>query len=714
MRNKRPNPFDGLNSAALVILLALTAAAQGVSVQSSPPPTRTETVVETIHGVEVADPYRWLEDSENAEVRAWTEAQNEHTRDVLGRLPGREVISRELERVLRTGTIDAPVPRGRRLFYTRRDPQQNQPILYVRESSGGRDRTLVNPNTLSAEGTTALDWWYASNDGKLLAYGLSSSGDEISTLHVLDVATGKDLSDQITRTRAASVAWLPDSSGFYYTRYPAPGAVPKEEETYHRHVFFHRLGSDPDSDEEIFRPKNMTDWPVVQLSGDGRWLIVSVYVGFDRNDLFIRDLQKTGSKFVAVVEGRAATYDAFAARTGEIFIRTTEGAPRGRVFVARASSPARASWRELIPQMEATLNSITVVGARLFAEYLDKASSRINVFTRGGRRLRPVELAVLGTTAGVSGEEEGSDAFFQFVSFAVPPTVYRYDFVTGRAAEWAKVSAPTINPQTVVVRQVWYPSKDGTSVSMFLVHRRGLVMNGNNPTVLYGYGGFNVAETPSFNPRGLSLWLARGGVYAVANLRGGSEYGEEWHKAGMLAHKQNVFDDFIAAAEYLISTRITNAQRLAIRGGSNGGLLVAAVETQRPELFRAVVCEVPLTDMLRYQNFLIARLWVPEYGSAEDATQFKYLRAYSPYHNVRDRWRYPATLITTADSDTRVASLHARKFAARLQAANKSGDPILLRIETKAGHGAGKPVTKQIEEATDMWAFLFWQLGVKV
>jgi prolyl oligopeptidase len=529
----------------------------------------------------------------------------------------------------------------------------------------------------------------------------------------LDVGAGHDLPDRITRTRAASVAWLPDSTGFYYTRYPAPGSVPKGEETYHRRVFLHRLGSDPDKDEEVFTPKEMTEWPDVQLSRDGRWLVVSVSIGFDRNDLFLRDLHEPGGKFQTVVEGRAAFYDAFVARTGEMFIRTTEGAPRGRVFVARAVSPQRAAWRELIPQTAATLNSFTVVGARLFAEYLDQASSRIEVYTRGGQRLRPVRLPVLGTTAGVRGEEAGGDAFFQFVSFAVPPTVYRYDFVTGRAAVWARVPAPTINPRSVVVRQVWYPSKDGTRVSMFLVHRRGLRMDGNNPTVLYGYGGFNVSETPTFNPRGLSLWLGRGGVYAVANLRGGGEYGEEWHQAGMLARKQNVFDDFIAAAEYLVSSGVTSRARLAIRGGSNGGLLVAAALTQRPELFRAAVCEVPLTDMLRYQNFLIARLWVPEYGSAEDPAQFKYLRAYSPYHNVREGTRYPATLITTAESDTRVDPLHARKFAARLQAANASGSPVLLRIETKAGHGAGLPVTKLIEEATDMWVFLFWQLGVK-
>jgi prolyl oligopeptidase len=707
---KSPAPRPGRAAATLLTFLLLMPSS--LAQTTTPPPTRAEALTETLHGVEISDPYRWLEDGDSAEVRAWTEAQNAHTRAVLGRVAGRATIRRELERVLRTGTVSAPEPRGGRYFYTRREGAQNQPVLYVREGAGA-PRALVDPNKLSAEGTTALDWWYPSHDGRRLAYGLSASGDEISTLHVMDVDAGTDLADRITRTRAASVAWLPDASGFYYTRYPAPGSVPKEEETYHRRVFLHRLGADPETDEEVFRPKQIEDWPTVELSRDGRWLVVESYPSFDRNDLYLRDLRDPAGKFVAVAEGKPAFYDAYVTAAGELFVRTTEGAPRGRVFVARAESPQRAAWRELIPEGAATLNTITIVGTRLFAEYLDKASSRIQVFTRGGRRLRAVALPVLGTTSSVYGDEEGGEAFFQFVSFAVPPSVYRYDFLTGRVTEWAKITAPTINAREVVVKQVWYPSKDGTRVSMFLVHRRGLRMTGRNPTVLYGYGGFNVSETPVFNPRGLSLWLRRGGVYAVANLRGGAEYGEEWHRAGMLGRKQNVFDDFAAAAEYLVSSRVTSRERLAIRGGSNGGLLVAAMLAQRPELFRAAVCEVPLTDMLRYHKFLLARLWIPEYGSAEDPAQFRYLRAYSPYHNLREGARYPATLVTTAESDTRVDPLHARKFAARLQAANgAAGPPVLVRIETKAGHGAGKPVAKQIEEATDMWSFVFWQLGV--
>jgi prolyl oligopeptidase len=715
----------GINPGALgggvvfVLFISFSVMAQqGVLLNRKPPWTRVQRVIETLHGVEIADPYRWLEDGASEDVRAWTEAQNAETRAALEAVPGRERLRSELTTLLSIGSLSAPEPHARRYFYTRREGQQNQPVLYVRDMSGGlrpgAPRALVDPNKLSAEGTIALDWWYASNDGTRLAYGLSASGNEISTLHVLDVDTGRDLPDTIERTRAASVAWLPDASGFYYTRYPAPGSVPAGEETYHRRVYLHRLGDDPEKDAEIFRPKNSTDWPGVNLSRDGRWLTIPVYIGFDRNDLYIRDLRAAEGKFVTVVEGRGAVYEPYVTTGGELFIRTTEGAPRGRVFVARAESPTRPNWRELIPETEATLNTITIVGARLFAEYLDKASSQLRVFTRGGRRLRDVRLPVLGTTSTVYGEEDGGEAFFSFLSFAVAPTVYRYDFVTGKTSVWASISAPAINSQNVVVRQVWYPSKDGTRISMFLVHRKGLMMTGNNPVVLYGYGGFNVSETPSFNPRGLWLWLARGGVFAVANLRGGAEYGEEWHKAGMLERKQNVFDDFIAAAEYLIREKVTSRARLAIRGGSNGGLLVAATMVQRPELFRAVVCEVPLTDMLRYEKFLLARLWVPEYGSASDPAQFKTLRSYSPYHNVRDGVAYPATLISTAESDSRVDPMHARKFAARLQAASSSKNPILLRIETKAGHGAGKPLSKQVEEATDMWSFLFWQLGVGV
>jgi prolyl oligopeptidase len=665
-----------------------------------------------MHGVEIVDPYLWLEDGESERVRRWTEEQNAWTRAHLDALPKREEIKRRLGELLSIGNISSPVPRKGRYFYTRREGQQNQPILYVRDGLHGRDRVLIDPNGLSPDGTVALDWWYPSPDGKLLAYGLSRNGDERSTLYILDVDTGRNLTEAIPNTRAASVAWLPDSSGFFYTRFPAPGSVPKGEENYHRRVFLHKLGTDPTKDEEIYRREERpSEWPSVELSRDGRWLLISVGRGWAANDLYIRDLRREDARLIPVAEGREAIFDG-AVIGDKLYIRTTEGAPHGRILVVDAANPRRDAWREVVPESAAaTIESFAIIGGKIFVNRLERASSRLSVYTLDGKLEDELKLPTLGSIGGVTGEEDGTEAFFGFSSFAFPPTVYRYDLRGKRTNRWESVEAPGVDPRSVEVKQVFYPSKDGTRVSLFLVYRKDLRFDGDRPTLLYGYGGFNISLTPSFN-RGLYLWLEHGGVYAVANLRGGGEYGEEWHRAGMLERKQNVFDDFIAAAEYLIRERVTNPKRLAIQGGSNGGLLVAAALTQRPDLFRAVVCQVPLTDMLRYHRFLIAKLWIPEYGSADDPQQFKYLYAYSPYHRVRKGERYPATLITTAESDTRVDPLHARKFAAALQAANASENPILLRVETKAGHGAGKPLSKQLEEATDIWSFLFWQLGL--
>jgi prolyl oligopeptidase len=696
----------------VVIALASIAAAQSFVAGSKPPETRVEALVETLHGVKVGDPYRWLEQGDSNEVRAWTDAQNAHTRRALDPLAGRERITQRLAQLLSIGTLGAPDPRRGRYFFTRREGRQNQPVLYVREGARGAERVLLDPNALSADGTIALDWWYESQDGKRLAYGLSEGGNEQSTLYVLDVDTGRNLKDKIPFTRAASLAWLPAADGFYYTRFPAPGAVPKGEENYHRRVFLHRLGDDPGRDAEVFRREEKpTEWPSVGLSRDGRWLTVSVSRGPGKNDLYLRDVRDETSAFVAVAEGKDASYTGRVA-DGRLYILTTEDAARGRIFETAAANPRRSAWRELIPEsQDVGISSFTILDEQILVHGLSRAASRLRAFKRDGTFLREVKLPALGTAGGVSGEEDGVEAFFSFASYALPPVVYRYDAATGALSEWARVDAPTVDAKAIEVKQVFYQTKDGTNVSMFVVHRKNLKYDGANPALLYGYGGFNVSQTPAFN-RGLNLWLERGGVYAVANLRGGGEYGEGWHKRGMLGLKQNTFDDFIAAAEYLVKQKITSRERLAIQGGSNGGLLVAAAMTQRPELFRAVVCSVPLTDMLRYQRFLIARLWIPEYGTADDPRQFAYLRAYSPYHRVAAGAKYPATLITTAESDSRVDPLHARKFAAALQAASASAHPILLRVETRAGHGAGKPLTKQIAEATDVWSFLFWQLGV--
>lgn len=696
----------------LISLLFLSSVMSQSLVERKAPVTPMEPSSFKMHGVEIVDPYLWLEDGESGRVRRWTEEQNAWTRAHLDALPKREEIKRRLGELLSIGNISSPVPRKGRYFYTRREGQQNQPILYVRDGLHGRDRVLIDPNGLSPDGTVALDWWYPSPDGKLLAYGLSRNGDERSTLYILDVDTGRNLTEAIPNTRAASVAWLPDSSGFFYTRFPAPGSVPKGEENYHRRVFLHKLGTDPTKDEEIYRREERpSEWPSVELSRDGRWLLISVGRGWAANDLYIRDLRREDARLIPVAEGREAIFDG-AVIGDKLYIRTTEGAPHGRILVVDAANPRRDAWREVVPESAAaTIESFAIIGGKIFVNRLERASSRLSVYTLDGKLEDELKLPTLGSIGGVTGEEDGTEAFFGFSSFAFPPTVYRYDLRGKRTDRWESVEAPGVDPRSVEVKQVFYPSKDGTRVSLFLVYRKDLRFDGDRPTLLYGYGGFNISLTPSFN-RGLYLWLEHGGVYAVANLRGGGEYGEEWHRAGMLERKQNVFDDFIAAAEHLIRERVTNPKRLAIQGGSNGGLLVAAALTQRPDLFRAVVCQVPLTDMLRYHRFLIAKLWIPEYGSADDPQQFKYLYAYSPYHRVRKGERYPATLITTAESDTRVDPLHARKFAAALQAANASENPILLRVETKAGHGAGKPLSKQLEEATDIWSFLFWRLGL--
>jgi prolyl oligopeptidase len=678
---------------------------------AEPPVTRTEEVVDELFGVKVADPYRWLEDGSSAEARTWVEAQNAHTRGLLDARPGRDATRARLAQLLSIGTLTAPTPKGGRYFYTRREGEQNQPILYVRDSLKGKDRVLVDPNTLSADGTAAIDWWYPSEDGALLAYGVSLGGDEKSTLRVLDVKTGKPLDDVIPHTRYCSLGWLPDKSGFYYTRYPVPGEVPAGQENYNRHVFFHRLGGDWTKDAKIFgetrKPEEIIEFGV---SPDGRSMVVWVLEGWSRSDLYVKDLKTEGSPFVPVAEKIDALFQGEVI-DGTLYLLTNWEAPRYRLFAVDPKKPERAAWKPLIPQTDAVLSAAHVVGGQILALYLKDAASRLSVYSAGGKKVRDIALPALGTIEKVDGRHDGQEAFFGFSSYTVPPSVYRYDVKTGATTLWEQVKTD-LDLSGLDVNQIFYRSKDGTRVPMFMVHRKGLRLDGSNPTVLYGYGGFNISLTPAFS-RALVLWLERGGIYAVANLRGGGEYGEDWHRAGMLERKQNVFDDFIAAASWLVDQKYTRPDRLAIYGGSNGGLLVGAALTQRPDLFRAVVCAVPLLDMLRYQNFQIAKLWVPEYGSAANEAQFRVLRAYSPYHNVKDGTAYPAVLFETAESDSRVDPMHARKMAARLQKATSSKQPVLLRIETKAGHGIGKPLTKVIDEAADTWTFLLWQLGLE-
>ena len=672
------------------------------------PPSRADDTVEVLHGETIPDPYRWLENGDDPDTRDWTERQNALTERYLADVPARGAIRRRLDELLAIGALTVPAPAHGRYFYQRREGRQNQPVLYVRTGVQGEDRVAVDPNALDPAGTTALDWYYPSDDGRLLAYGLSRNGSEQSVLHVLDVEEGTNLPDRIPHTRAADLAWLPDASGFYYTRYPAPGEVPEGEEPYHRAVYFHVLGADPADDALVFRPARKEYWPGVSLSPDGRWLMVSVARTFDQTDLYLGDRnagEPMAPPLVAVAENLAASFDGELAH-GRLFLRTNLDAPTYRLYEVNPEHPVRGRWREIVPpRAEAVLEGVRVVGEELALSYLERACSRLRLADLDGGLRREVELPTLGSLFGLGAEWDGHELFFGFSSFTVPPSVYRIDLATGAQTLWRRVEAD-VDPERFEVRQVTVPSRDGTAVTMFLVHRRGLARTGDTPTYLTGYGGFNISMTPAFS-RSLLLWLEHGGMVAVPNIRGGGEYGEAWHQGGMLGRKQNSFDDFLAAAEWLVREGYTRPERLAVAGGSNGGLLMGAVLTQRPDLFRAVVVQVPLLDMLRYHRFLIARLWIPEYGSPDEPDEFTWLRAYSPYHHVRPGTAYPAVLLATAESDTRVDPMHARKMAARLQAASSSGRPVLLRLESRAGHGAGKPLAKVLDELTDTWTFVF-------
>ncbi|MGA9507392.1 MAG: prolyl oligopeptidase family serine peptidase [Candidatus Sulfotelmatobacter sp.] len=682
---------------------------------AGPPKAEKRPLEETMQGVKIVDNYRWLEDGSSPDTQKWVAEEMAYTQSVLDPLPGRDAIRKRLTELLSIGSITQPEIGGKYYFYTRREGMQNQPVLYVREGVEGKDRVLLDPNQLAADGTIALDWYHASENGKYLAYGTSPSGSEMSTLHILETKTGKLLPDTIERTRACSIAWMHDNSGFYYTRYPKKGDVPEGQEMYNRHVFYHELGTDPVTDTPIFgEGRDPEDWPSVSLDNDGRLLLISVSQGWTKTELFLMDL-KAGTPPTRITTGKNFLYSG-SIYNGRLYIVTNEDAPRYRMFMAEAGNYERDDWTEIIPQTEAVLQGAALWGGKIFAQYEQNASSQLRLFDLEGKVISNIHLPALGTVFGSEGKWNHDEIFYGFLSFTVPPTVYRYDLKTGSTSLWAKVDAPSIDPSAYEVQQEWYHSKDGTKVPMFVVYKKGLKKDGHNPTLLTGYGGFNISMLPSFS-RTAYLWMEHGGIYAVANLRGGAEFGEDWHRAGMLDKKQNVFDDMIAGAEHLIAEKYTDKDHLAIQGGSNGGLLMGAMITQRPDLFRAVVCQVPLLDMLRYQYFQIAKLWIPEYGSSDNPAQFKWLYAYSPYHHVKAGTEYPAILFMTADTDTRVDPMHAKKMAALMQDEAENGKsrtrPILLRIEAKAGHGAGKPVTKQIEEFTDVYSFLFWQLGVK-
>ncbi|MBU8933992.1 MAG: prolyl oligopeptidase family serine peptidase [candidate division Zixibacteria bacterium] len=698
-------------SILLVLLLILTASpdlfSQG---HIGPPSTRVGMIVDTIHGVAIEDPYRWLEDSQTDEVIAWTEKQNQYFRSYVDSYPGRAKLAGRISELMTVGSVSSPSVRGDNYFYYRRDGDQNHSILYRKHGLNGEPEVIIDPNTFSEDGTVALDWLYLSPDGSLTAYGKSNSGSERSTLFLMRTDDQSLLIDTIPFTRGVSLAWLPDNSGFYYTRFATIGEVPEEDNDYYRRVFLHTIGQRWENDPLIYENKDdKTAWPGVSLSPDGTKLVISVFQGWSRSDLYFKDLSDPESKLVKINgshEGNLSAHpldDCF-------FVRSNYEAPRYRLLKGTYDQPGAEHWQVIIPERESIAQSFMVVDSLIVLRSLSKAHTVIEIFDTNGGPVKTLQLPTIGTASRLSGEHDGHELFFRFSSFNNPSTVLRYDFDRDTIDTFDQVPAG-IDVSSIEVTQVWYKSVDGTPVSMFVVHRDDVALNGQNPTYLSGYGGFNVNETPYFS-RLIAFWVNRGGVYALPNLRGGGEYGEEWHQAGMLENKQNSFDDFIAAAEYLIAEGYTSPEHLLLSGGSNGGLLVGAVVNQRPDLCKAVVCSVPLLDMIRYHQFLIARLWIPEYGSSEDSTQFEFIYAYSPYHNVKKSADYPAILFKASESDGRVHPMHARKMTALLQAQTGPDNPILLRLETKAGHGQGKPTSKRIEDKVDTWCFIFRTLGL--
>ncbi len=674
-----------------------------------PPATPRDDVVDTYFGEQVTDPYRWLEDAASPRVAKWTEAQNARTRAVLDAVPERMAIAQRLRELLAVGLLGTPRPLAGRIFHVRREGAQAQGVLYVRDGVDGRDRALVDPNELDRSGLTTLDWYYPSPDGRLVAVGLSRGGTEMSTLHVRDVASSADLGIAIPHTQRSQVAWA--GEGFYYVVHPTPGTVPSGDEHYYRRVRYHKL-SGREQDALVFgEGRAKEDLIGVQTSPDGRWVVLSAYRGWVTNDLYLLDREHPERGLTIIVEGEDGLSAAQLDRDG-LWIHTNVGSPNYRIVHAPYERPRE--WREVVPEGEHAIVEFDLTRGHVLIHRLDRATSRLALWHRDGTLDREVQLPGIGAVApsipglGISADPESDLACFTFQSFAVAPRAYALDAGTGAVRLIVETAQPAVR-SPIVVDQTTYRSKDGTEVPMFLVHRADVKPTGDVPTVVTGYGGFNVPRVPTYTASAI-LWAERGGVFALANLRGGSEFGERWHRAGMLGNKQNVFDDFHAAAEHLVASGWTKRERLGAFGGSNGGLLMGVAITQRPDLYGAIVCLVPLLDMLRYQHLLIARSWIAEYGSAEDPGQYRWLRAYSPYHNVRSTQRYPPILFTTAEGDSRVDPMHARKMAALLQA-HPGAELALLRVDRDAGHGVGKPLSKQVDDLADQWAFLTWRLG---
>ncbi|MCE9620675.1 MAG: prolyl oligopeptidase family serine peptidase [Planctomycetes bacterium] len=708
------------NTVSLLLAGALSGSLLTAAFAFVPPPEQTKgtamaPVVETVQGETFTDEYRWLEslEKDSPAVRDWTTMQIDRTRAALDALPCRAAIAAQLEPLMKLPSVGTPVMAGSNVFYTERSGDQNQAVLKVRPSATGAPRELLNPNSMNEKGLLSLDWWRPSLDGKLMAYGSSLSGSEMSELRVIDVATGTTLPDVITG-KVDFESWTPKGDGMIYSSLRDP------KDPYSREVHFHTLGQPVANDAVLLKQTVPSDVPFSGLSRDGKWLMLGFSHGWQSNDLSVANFEawlKSGKKdlkIVPVAIGMPAKFYPLEVRGDTMYMQTTLNASNAMVVGVDLNHPEQANWKTIIPQRnDEVLEGVSFSQKEMIGTYTKHVCSRLERFDFTGKSLGEIPLPGLGT-AGISTDDEHADAYLSYTSYDEPRTIYRLENVSEpKLAVWWKPTIP-VDLSKFTVERVRVSSKDGTMVPLFMVRKKSLTPNSACPTLLYGYGGFNVSLQPGFNPS-IIPWIEAGGIYAVANLRGGGEYGESWHEAGMLDKKQNVFDDFYACAEWLIGNKWTDSSHLAIQGGSNGGLLTGVAVTQRPDLFVAAISAVPLLDMLRYQQFLLAKYWVPEYGSSEDAKQFKWIRAYSPYQNVKPDTKYPAVLFTAGENDSRVHPLHARKMTARMQAVTanlKDARPIYLWVDRDAGHGQGKPLANRIKESVDMWSFLMWQTGL--
>ncbi|HET9825668.1 MAG TPA: prolyl oligopeptidase family serine peptidase, partial [Chitinophagaceae bacterium] len=663
-------------------------------------------------GIKVEDPYRWLEDDNSEETRAWVKEQNQLTADYLSKIPYRDKIKKRIEQIWNYPKYGAPFRKGDFYYFTKNDGLQNQAVWFRQKGLTSKPEVFIDPNKLSADGTVSLGGINFSRHGRYAAYTVQKSGSDWQEGHVLDVATKRLLNDKLDWLKFTGFSWKGDE-GFYYSRYPTP----KEEDALkakntNQQVYYHKLGTSQSEDKLIYEDKEHPQrFANVGLTEDERFLILNTSEGTSGGEIWVWDTRDPSQKtFSSLIPG-FATEPHVVDNVGEkLLIRTNDGAPNYKVVLVDPKHVAKENWKTIIPEQKEVLQGVGTGGGYLFASYLKDASTKVYHYTYDGKLVREIKLPGIGTASGFGTEKKYKDFFYTFTSFNYPPTIFKYDINTGQSLLFRKTEV-RFNPEDYEVKQVFIPSKDGTNVPVFLTYRKGLVLNGNNPTLMYGYGGFNISTTPAFSPS-VIFFLEQGGMYASVCMRGGSEYGEDWHKAGMLEKKQNVFDDFIGAAEWLINNKYTSSGKLAIQGGSNGGLLIGACMTQRPELFKVAIPQVGVMDMLRYHKFTIGYAWAVEYGSSDNPDQFKYLYKYSPLHNLKPGVKYPATLVTTADHDDRVVPAHSFKFAATLQADNAGGDPTLIRIETKAGHGGGMPTSKRIELATDIWSFVMYNLGM--